>query len=365
MRPTETPAYRPTAASIWNSFLSSGKRHLILTGGRGTGKSTAINPLRTGMPGIITCAVPQTGVCMQQYPEGSKVQIGVFDPSLLGPENRMRPLNTAFEEHAVPMLRKLAEEAGEWVFVDEIGYLEYGSEAYMNALRNLFDRKRVIAAVRKQDVPFLLELRERKDAFCVDLDSPFGNTGCVIMASGLSKRFGSNKLLADFHGEPLFNRILSATEGIFSRRTVVTRHPEIAEICKTRGIDVVLHTLPHRSDTVRLGLEAIGAVERCMFCAADQPLLRKETIASLVLASSHDTGSIWRPSFGENSGSPVLFPEWAFEQLMNLPEGKGGSVIAKKHPEMVRTIPVQDEYELMDADDREAFERLLNIGLER
>ena len=39
--------------------------------------------------------------------------------------------------------------------------------------------------------------------------------GCVIMASGLGKRFGGNKLMADFHGEPMVCRILDATEGIF------------------------------------------------------------------------------------------------------------------------------------------------------
>ena len=29
------------------------------------------------------------------------------------------------------------------------------------------------------------------------------SVGCVIMASGLARRFGSNKLLADFGGPPL------------------------------------------------------------------------------------------------------------------------------------------------------------------
>ena len=31
----------------------------------------------------------------------------------------------------------------------------------------------------------------------------FPPVGCVIMASGLSRRFGSNKLLAPFDGQPL------------------------------------------------------------------------------------------------------------------------------------------------------------------
>ena len=34
--------------------------------------------------------------------------------------------------------------------------------------------------------------------------------GSVIMASGMARRFGSNKLLHDFHGEPLMVRILRA-----------------------------------------------------------------------------------------------------------------------------------------------------------
>ena len=34
--------------------------------------------------------------------------------------------------------------------------------------------------------------------------------GCVIMASGVSRRFGSNKLLADFCGEPMLCRAFAA-----------------------------------------------------------------------------------------------------------------------------------------------------------
>lgn len=310
----------------------------------------------------MTYAVPRTGVYLEKCPKGDKAQIGVFDPNLPGPENRMRMIEDAFREQAAPWVMQLAEEDGEWAFVDEIGYLESGSAEYMNAVRLLLERRRVIAVVRMQDTPFLREMRERPDAFCVNLDAPFGNTGCVIMASGLSKRFGDNKLLADFHGEPMINRILSTTEDIFSRRVVVTRHPEVVEICRARGIDVVLHDLPYRSDTVRLGVEAIGEVDGCMFCAADQPLLKKESIASIVLSAVNEKEDIWRASFGETPGSPVLFPRWTFDQLRDLPQGKGGGVVLKRYPERVRTVPVRDELELMDADDQETMELLRNAA---
>ena len=187
----------------------------------------------------------------------------------------------------------------------------------------------------------------------------FSNIGCVIMASGLGKRFGGNKLLADFHGEPLICRVLEATEGIFSQRVVVTRHPEIEELCRQKGIPVVLHDKPHRSDTVRIGLEALEGVDRCMFCPADQPLLRRETIEALARASKKESEKIWRAAYGEDQGSPVVFPAWAFSELLALPEGKGGGVIIKKYPEQVHTVQVQDPYELKDVDRSEDLSELL------
>lgn len=355
------PAYRPTADCIWNSFLSSGKRHLILTGSRGAGKTFLIRQLCADMSGIKTLAVPQTAVYMEESPKGAKAQIGIYDPTLPGPKNKMRPCPDGFEAHAIPMLQRLIQSPGEWAFVDEIGYLESKSIPYQAALAQLFDRKRVIAAVRRQDAPFLLEMRNRPDAFCVDLDAPFGNTGCVIMASGLSKRFGANKLLADFHGVPMISRILSATQDIFPRRVVVTRQPAVAELCTEKGIEVILHSLPHRSDTVRIGLEAVGDIDGCMFCMADQPLIKQDTIASLALSADHDRSSIWRPAHGENQGSPVLFPRWAFELLRNLPQGAGGGSVIRAYPHRVRTLPVRDPYELMDVDDQETLKLLLRV----
>ena len=62
--------------------------------------------------------------------------------------------------------------------------------------------------------------------------------GCVIMASGLGRRFGGNKLLADFRGQPLITRAFAATDGIFDRRVVVTRYPQVARLCHQRGIAV-------------------------------------------------------------------------------------------------------------------------------
>ena len=62
------------------------------------------------------------------------------------------------------------------------------------------------------------------------------NIACIIMASGEGKRFGGNKLLSPFRGEPLYRRIIRTTSALpFSDRLVVTRHMEIAAWCRDTG----------------------------------------------------------------------------------------------------------------------------------
>ena len=188
--------------------------------------------------------------------------------------------------------------------------------------------------------------------------------GCVIMASGMARRFGSNKLLHDFHGEPIMVRILrSVKQAGIHCPIVVTRHPEVVALCDAEGIPAILHGLPKRSDTVRLGMEYL--LEACpelggiMFAASDQPCLRWQSIAALCAALEREPESIHRLSFGETVGNPVLFPRSTFEELRHLPEGKGGGAVVKAHPELVRTVEAADARELVDVDTPEILQSLL------
>ena len=189
----------------------------------------------------------------------------------------------------------------------------------------------------------------------------FPKLGCVIMASGLGKRFGGNKLMADFGGKPMIIRALDATQGLFSKRVVVTRHESVAKLARDRNVEVVLHDLPHRSDTVRLGLEALGELDACMFLPGDQPLLRWETVEVLLETWKDNPDSIIRPAYEDNEGSPVVFPSWAFSELMNLPEGKGGGVVIKNHPHEVCRVSIANPFELADADTPETLETLKGL----
>ena len=188
--------------------------------------------------------------------------------------------------------------------------------------------------------------------------------GCVIMASGMARRFGSNKLLHDFHGDPMMVRILRSTaETDILHRLVVTRHREVEEICREEQVPCLLHDLPRRSDTVRLGVESLlktaPDLDGILFAASDQPCLTAPSIQNLCDAFAQDPGFIYRLCWGGTMGNPVIFPRSTFGALLNLPEGKGGGAIIKAHPELVRTVSALDEKELIDCDTPEILQSLL------
>lgn len=204
------------------------------------------------------------------------------------------------------------------------------------------------------------------------MEQPFA-VGCVIMASGRSTRFGSNKLLVPFGGQPLLCRAFAATHTpLVAERVVVTRHAQVQELCNAQGIPVVLHDLPGRNDTVRLGLAAL--LERCpdlagcMFLPGDQPLLRRATVDQLLTAFAQTQKETERVIFRLGApagngpdplvGSPVLFSNGFFPELLTLPEGKGGSVLLHKYPTLVHTACIAQPEELADTDTPAALAQL-------
>ena len=358
-----------TASSIISSFRVSGKRHLLLTGGRSTGKTTllrALVPLLCpGAQQITTAAYPADRVEIRESLGGKIAVIGRFDPALPPGENRMRPVADGFLLLGVPALHRMAAGESEWAVLDELGYLENSCPEFRQAVEALLDAKRVLAIVRKQDTPFLTALCARQDAFVVDLDDPAPALGCVVMASGLGRRFGGNKLMADFCGAPLIaNALALAALPLLACRIVVTRSEEVEALCNAQGIPVLRHAQPYRSDTVRLGLAALlgkePALRGCLFLPGDQPLLTQQSVEALALAAAPD--AIVRLCAADGTpGSPVLFGADYFSELLHLPDGRGGNAVARAHPGSVCLVSARNDAELRDVDTREDLNQLRQL----
>lgn len=352
---------RQTPQSIMKSFQNSGKKHLLITGERGCGKSTMLSVIRDlldeNLPGISTYAIPRDCVMLKDNVTGEECKIGRFDESLKAESNAMVAVWEGFLAFGIPAINRILTCESDWAFVDEIGYLESNVLAYQEALIKLFDSKRVIAVVRKQSTAFIDKILDRDDVFVIEMEKEIPKVGCVIMASGLGKRFGGNKLLAEFNGGRVIDNILDITDSdLFAKRLVVTRSKDIAELCDKQGVECVLHTFPGRNDTVRLGLETMLDMEACMFCPSDQPMLKADTIKREVLSFSGEKDEIVRLKWKESVGMPVIFGAGYFDELCKLPEGKGGNVIIKANPKRIKYVDAESEWELFDVDTKEELE---------
>lgn len=324
-------------SSILRSLRAANKRHIILTGQRGIGKSTLFQQLLPHWTDekIITSAQKEDGVYLQTV-AGSQLQIGSYDPTIPGNDKKMCPIEEGFQKAA----ESLEEFSSAFAAMDEIGYLE--PAWFQEKITALMEEKNLLAVVRK-DATFLQTLLQREDVLIVDMDGH--DMGCVIMASGLGKRFGGNKLMAPLGGKTVIAWAMDAAKDVFSRVVVVTRHEDVAALCKERQVECVLHDLPYRSDTVRLGTQQMEACTHCLFLPGDQPFVMKESLQTMALCAANRDG-IWRLG----GKSPSIFPKWTFEELKNLPQGKGGNVLAQKYEESVHSVEEASSWELRDID---------------
>lgn len=184
--------------------------------------------------------------------------------------------------------------------------------------------------------------------------------GCVILAAGRSTRFASNKLTALLDGRPLFSHALELLPAErFAEIAVVTRFPAVAAAARARGFRVVQNSRPElgQSHSVALGTQALAACDAIVFLVADQPRLRRETVARLLDAWLAQPSCIVAAACQGRRGNPCIFPREFFPVLRALTGDRGGGVVIAANADRLRTIEVSPQ-ELMDIDTVEALAAL-------
>ncbi len=190
--------------------------------------------------------------------------------------------------------------------------------------------------------------------------------GCVVMASGVSARFGENKLLVPFLGVPLIQHTLQKLPSLLDRVLVVTRSIPVCSLARNLGLECILHTKPDISDTIRLGIQTMERMRGCLFCVADQPLCSRDTIASIIACFQENPKAIVRACHETTDGNPVLFSKGFFPELAALSASQSGGAVIQKHLHEVIRVQVKSPLELCDADTPdalEALEREARLGL--
>lgn len=176
--------------------------------------------------------------------------------------------------------------------------------------------------------------------------------GCIVMAAGRSSRFGSNKLLTDFCGKPLYQWALEAVPpDAYERVQVVTGYAPIMALAEKLGYGAVVNDRPELgvSRTIRLGMQGLLDCDGVLFMTADQPCLTQDSVRRVAALFEREHGIIAAAGCGGKKGNPCLFPSALFPELMALEGDAGGSKVIKAHPDRLRLIEVP-ALELADCD---------------
>lgn len=184
-----------------------------------------------------------------------------------------------------------------------------------------------------------------------------GKLTLVMLAAGNSRRFGSNKLLYEIDGVPMYLRTLHKLQKAASELgnceiIVVTQYEEIAAKAQESGARVLLNPHPERgiSSSMQIGLAAAKESSACLFTVSDQPWLTTETIVNLVHKFQSEQKGMACTILNNKTGNPCIFSRKYYQELQEIIGDKGGKQIINKHPEDVTYLEIEDAKELVDVD---------------
>ena len=184
----------------------------------------------------------------------------------------------------------------------------------------------------------------------------------VMLAAGNSRRFGSNKLLYEIEGKPMYlltlEKLKKASEKIpESEITVVTQYEEIVKKAGEMKIPVFINPRPEDgiSLSMQIGLMSVRDTDACLFTVSDQPWLEADTVVALTELFENEKKGMACIRWNGKTGNPCIFGQKYYEELMEISGDKGGKKIIKKHPEDVAYLQIRNARELQDADEPDVF----------
>ncbi len=185
----------------------------------------------------------------------------------------------------------------------------------------------------------------------------------IYLAAGNSRRFGTNKLLYEWDGRPmyehLFLKLVHLCEGCPDWRiAVVTQYDEIYEQVRSmekEGSRVQAVFSPDSKKgaaySIREGIKALGQVtDACAFFVADQPYLREESIKRFLIEMEKQSAKLGSVCCQNIAGSPTWFSREYYPKLLGLSGDEGGRKILRAYPEDVCYFEIEDMRELKDID---------------
>jgi len=184
----------------------------------------------------------------------------------------------------------------------------------------------------------------------------------IILASGFSKRMGTDKLLIPVKKIPIVKRVINAAvSSSLDEVVLVYKNKKILNLIKSKAkIKTVYNNLAFQgqSEAVKKGIEACDKKTKAyLFMVGDQPFLDKITINKIIKMHKKHFKNIIVPLYESKRGNPVLFPSLFKKELLNLKQDTGGRIIINKYQDKVKHIKIDKNHIRIDIDtEKDLFE---------
>ena len=205
--------------------------------------------------------------------------------------------------------------------------------------------------------------------------NPKKPTAGIILAAGLSTRFGKPKQLVELNGKPLLEWVVDAClKSRLDKIVVVLGHnaPQIAAGLSLKYGDPRIATVINpqyregMSRSLRAGLAGVMQdFPAVMFLLGDQPLVSSNLIDRLLERFRESEKDICVPVHSGRRGNPTLFGSKFYQQLLNVSGDLGAREIIRVHPEAVLSVEEEDPLSFFDIDTETDLQALREILAKR
>jgi molybdenum cofactor cytidylyltransferase len=184
----------------------------------------------------------------------------------------------------------------------------------------------------------------------------------VVLAAGLARRMGRQKLLLNFQGKPVVRWAVERLVPHVGDIVVVTGQDDAAIRAALSGLSLRFAVNPSpqagQGSSIAVGVTALPPWTRAALIAlGDQPRVPDAVVPALLAALERAGKAIVAPVYRGAQGTPVLFTSQIFAELEALTGDAGARAVVSRLPERVERVAF-DLPMPPDVDTPEDFARL-------
>ncbi|MEM2273077.1 MAG: nucleotidyltransferase family protein [Candidatus Bathyarchaeia archaeon] len=186
----------------------------------------------------------------------------------------------------------------------------------------------------------------------------------VILAAGLSRRFGRNKLLEKINGYTIIERVVRGATTSKADEVIVVlgfEAQKIMEVLRKFNCKFVFNESFYegQSSSVKVGVKAVmNYTEAVIILPGDMGLITSKPINIVIEEYYRSKSPIIVASYQGRLGHPILFDRSLFEEILFINEETMGlKAILKRHEELLRKVEVDSPEVLIDIDREEDLRR--------